>query len=56
MCNITLYATMYMQVFKDLSGVTCGSNIPLVIDKNAVLGKGGSALVLKGELCNPVSI
>ena len=42
-------------MFKDLSGVTCGSNIPLIIDKDAVLGEGGSALVLKGELCNLVS-
>ena len=41
-------------MFKDLSGVTCGSNIPLIIDKHVVLGKGGSALVFKGELCNPV--
>ena len=43
-------------MFKDLSGVTCGSNLPLRIDKDTVLGKGGSALVLKGELCNTVSI
>ena len=43
-------------MFKDLSGVTCGSNIPLIIDKGVVLGRGGSALVLKGELCSSVSI
>ena len=42
-------------MFKDVSGITCGSDIPLIIDKDAVLGKGSSALVVKGELCNPVS-
>jgi len=39
-----------------LKDIICGSNIPLTIDKDVVLGRGGTALVLKGELSsNPVS-
>jgi len=45
-----------IQVFRDLGNIICGSNIPLTIDKDLVLGRGGTALVLKGELSgNPVS-
>jgi len=43
-------------MFRDLKDVICGSNIPLTIDKDVVLGRGGTALVLKGELYYPVSI
>jgi len=44
-----------MQIFKDLQNVVCGPDIPLHIDKEKMLGRGGSAFVLRGEMMNPVS-
>ena len=36
--------------------IVCGPDMPLNIDKEKVLGMGGSALVLRGELVKSVSI
>jgi len=33
----------------------CGPDIPLRIDKDQLIGRGGSALVLRGEIMNSVS-
>ena len=34
----------------------CGPDIPINIDKDKVLGRGGYALVLRGEMMKPVSV
>ena len=34
----------------------CGPDIPINIDKEKVLGRGGYALVLRGEMMKPVSV
>ncbi|XP_065896958.1 leucine-rich repeat serine/threonine-protein kinase 1-like isoform X2 [Dysidea avara] len=36
--------------FKDVQHIVCGPDMPLNIDKGKILGMGGSALVLRGEL------
>ena len=36
--------------------VICGPNIPLSIDKEKILGKGGSGIILRGEMIESVSI
>ena len=43
----------FMQCFKDLEeDIICGPDILLKIDKDKELGRGGHALVLRGELLN----
>jgi len=32
--------------------IICGPDIPLTIEKDKILGSGGSALVLRGEIKN----
>lgn len=39
-----------------MQDVVCGPNIPLSIDKEKILGKGGSGLILRGEMIKSVSI
>ena len=45
-----------MQAFKDIQHVVCGPDIPINIDKEKVLGRGGYAVVLRGEMMKPVSV
>jgi len=35
--------------------MVCGPDMPLIIDKEKVIGRGGSAIVFRGELVNSVS-